>query len=405
MYRGDRGLFWLGDPKILFATAPTPDAAEVCRRWGYPGTTLLAPSRPTHQLCMDVLRDPSLVACIRDYAGTARRIRLIPYAATAEFYRLAGTLQNKYGLEVVLPESPAPDLLWLRDYADSKAGFRALVSECLTSAEVLPPGFVCKDIRHAAGAVEWFLQRGEACVVKADGGESGIGHIAFHADLPRGEPVRKTLEKNPFLRNDNIIVEKYIQSRQDISPSLELFVPPASEGAPRITYLSRQHFTSFGRFAGVVVSRDLEKACWYPPLCKMGLKLANHLQELGYVGHFDLDAVVDDCDRLFLLETNARRTGGTYVHEFATHTFGPAYLQNVALMSIKSLSTGGIKQLDALLERLSGLLYPIHSSQSGVVVTVTSTLSEGEFGCILVADCESALTALHQSLLSSLQSS
>jgi hypothetical protein len=402
-YRGDRGLFWLGDPKLLFVTAPAPDAGCICRRWGYPGTTMLAPANPTHQLSLDILHEPALLARIVEYAGPGRTLRLIPYATTSEFLQLAEALRTEHGLIVQLPESPAPERLWLRDYIDTKSGFRLLASECILAPDIFPTGFVCKDLPQAAGAVDWFLERGLVCVVKADSGESGIGHLMFSYDPERSLTTLQALEENPFLRNDNIIVEQYIRSSANVSPSLEFFVPPSGQGSPHITYVSQQLFSGFGRFAGVMVSRSLERAAWYPLLAERGSLLADHLQELGYVGHFDLDAVVDDTGHLYLLETNARRTGGTYVHEFASFTFGPDYLDKVVLLSVNSLKCYPITSLEVLLDWLSELLYPIGPSHSGVVVTVTSTLSIGTFGCILVAESEEEVLRLNQALLDRLE--
>jgi hypothetical protein len=403
-YRGDRGLFWLGDPKLLFVTAPAPDASRVCQRWGYPGTDVLAPSNPTHQLSLDILHDPALVDRILEYAGPQRTVRMIPYATTYEFLQLADVLRTQHGLTVSLPESPAPDRLWLRDYIDTKGGFRSIASQCLNAEDIFPTGFICKNILQASGAVNWFLERNETCVVKADSGESGIGHIIFSPESQRSQTVLQLLEQDPYLRNDNIIVEQYILSSANLSPSLEFFVPPVGSGKPQITYVSNQLFSSFGRFAGVMVSRSLEQAAWYPLLAEQGSKLAGCLQKMGYVGHFDLDAVVDDHNHLYLLEINARRTGGTNVHEFASFTFGPDYLQKVVLLSINALESGGITTLDHLLEWLSDLLYPIQSKKSGVVITVTSTLSAGEFGCILISENEKDVLTLNATLLERLNS-
>jgi hypothetical protein len=400
-HRGERGIFWLGDPKLLFVTAASPAAEQVCRRWGYPGTQVLEPAEPTPQLSLDILHEPQLLQCILAYAGPERTLRLVPYATTSEFLQLAAELRSR-GLTVLLPECPAPENLWLRDYADSKSGFRALAAECLEEADVCPQGFVCRDVKRAAAAVDWFLRQGRTCVVKADGGESGIGHALFAPESAR-EPALETLQRNPFLRDDLILVEEYVHSPQGLSPSLEFFVPPAGQGCPQVTYVSQQTFSDFGRFAGVMVSRTLEQADWYPVLHRRGTRLAARLQALGYVGHFDLDAVVDERGDPRLLEINARRTGGTYVHEFARHTFGADYLQKAALLSQNALPSGGIFELEPLLERLSGLLYPDYGPGSGVVVTVTSTLSGGEFGCILVAPDEAGLLQLNRRMLERLQ--
>ncbi len=404
-YRGDRGLFWLGDPKLLFVTAPIPGAEIICRRWGYPGTIAAAPSHPTHQLCQNILDEPELIERIVSHAGAGRTVQMVPYAATTEFFSLVEALRARYGLTVLLPESPAADKLWLRDYADTKSGFRSLLSQHTGALDAIPHSFICRDLVQAAGAVEWFLGRGRACVVKADDGESGIGHVIFWPEPPLERSVLQILERNPFLKGGILIVDLFIDSPQNISPSLEFFVPPIGAGSPQITYLSQQLFSGFGRFAGVLISRNLEKAYWYPTLKERGQKIAELLQTLGYVGHFDLDAVVDENMKPYLLEINTRRTGGTYVHEFACHTFGPDYLQRVALLSINALDSGGIVRIEELLDRLSDLLFPDYAADSGVVITVTSTLPAGEFGCILVAPDEAQIDTLNAALAERLQTS
>jgi len=128
------------------------------------------------------------------------------------------------------------------------------------------------------------------------------------------------------------------------------------------------------------------------------MKLATRLQEMGYVGNFDLDAVIDARGSAYLLEINARRTGGTYVHEFGRHTFGDDYLERLVLVGQNAVSSGGITDLDGLFARLEGLLYPDYGPGGGVVITVTSTLPSGEFGCILVAPDETAALALNEAL-------
>lgn len=398
-YRGDRGLFWLGDPKLLFVTAASPGAKIVSQRWGYPGTEVLAPANPTHQLSLDILNEPKLVARIVDYAGPGRTLRLVPYATTVEFLQLAETLRTRYGLTILLPESPLPENLWLRDYVDTKAGFRDFVSRSIPGEDLFPPGFVCENIAQAARSVDWFFGRGEACVVKANSGESGIGHNIFSPGEVHPKTVLEILRQNPFLQNDIIIVERYITAPAYSSPSLELFVPAMGAGRPRATYVSQQLFSEFGRFAGVMISRSQEQASWYPLLYERGMKIAEALQGQGYVGHFDLDAVIDSHGHPYLLEINARRTGGTYVHEFARHTFGPDYLQHIVLLSQNAIRSAGITRVEDLLDCLSGLLFPDYAPQSGIVITVTSTLEAGEFGCICIATDEAKVLELNAALM------
>ncbi|MBM4422705.1 MAG: hypothetical protein FJ030_04850 [Chloroflexi bacterium] len=216
-------------------------------------------------------------------------------------------------------------------------------------------------------------------MAKTDGGESGIGHHIFR---PGGDVSAQSIfgemESDPYLRNDIVIVEEYIDSPNHLSPSLEVYVPPRGEGEPRITYLSNQLFLGLSDFYGLLIDREQTRSQWYPALAESGLLIARRLQEMGYAGHFDLDTVVDDSDRVYLLELNSRRTAGTHVHEFACHYFGPNYLD---------------------------VLYPMAGQRRGVIFAVTSILAANEFGCIIVAESTGEALALHQQLRGRIQNS
>ena len=402
MYRGDRGIFWLGANKLLIVTKAVPHADYICDRWGYSGTNVFTPRQSTHELSLDIIRDADLSRRIVEYAGPARTVQLIPYASTPEFYKLVNHLRTRFGLNVILVESPIEANLWVRDYVDTKVGFRSLVSEWITDEDVIPSGFICKDLQEAAQAVAWFNKQQFGAVVKADSGESGIGHLIFPGQKTTPETVLSRLKADPFLSGGLIVVDKYIKSKTQLSPSLELIVP-ANGKASEITYLSRQLFSEFGHFSGVLISRELTNLAWYPQLAEYGLQIAQKLQNMGYVGHFDIDTVIDDDGHLYLLEINARRTGGTYVHEFARLNFGEDYLSKVSLLCSNAVKCGKINEFEQLIENLDGLLLPIKEQNRGIVITVTSSLSIGEFGCILVAPNEQELFELKQEMLARLE--
>jgi hypothetical protein len=387
---------------LLITTKRIPDAEFVCNRWGYFGTTVRTPHKVTYHLSLDILNDSDLLQEIVKYAGSKKTLQLIPYATTPEFYTLVEYLQVELGLEVILPESPLPSFLWIRDYMDTKTGFRSLIPEWIREEAVIPSGFICRDIHETACAVDWFRQQGLSSVVKADRGESGLGHLIFQESEISLDDILLKLRADPYLTTDLIVVDQFIQSEQQLSPSLELFVPFNGQ-APVITYISSQLFSAFGKFAGVLISRELTQASWYPRLAKYGLQIAQRLQKMGYVGHFDIDTIVDDRGHIYLLEINTRRTGGTYVHEFATLTFGNDYLNKISLLCNTAVKCKGITKLENLVESLDDLLFPISGEDRGIVITVTSSLSESEFGCILVASNEQELLTLKQEMLSHLE--
>jgi len=398
--KGDRGLLSLGPDKLVFVSAPVPHADDLRERLGYAGTDYACPANPSPWLCLDILQEPPLLERLVAYAGERRALQLVPYATTPQFWQLVQTLEADRGLTVWLPESPERDSQWLRDYVDTKSGFRSLAGRWLPQAEqLLPEGVVCPDLPRAAAAARWFLARGRGCVVKADGGESGIGQHVFRPghSLSR-EALLAELQADPYLRDDLILVEEHIRSTGPLSPSLEVYVPPLGRGEPQITYLSNQLFLGVSDFYGLLLSRELAEAAWYPPLAESGLRIAARLQALGYAGHFDIDTIVDDAGRLYLLELNARRTAGTHVHEFARFTFGPDYLDAVTLLSVNKMKTGAIARFDALREAVGDLLYPMRDRPRGVIPAATSILAACEFGCIIVAASTPDALALHQAL-------
>jgi hypothetical protein len=153
----------------------------------------------------------------------------------------------------------------------------------------------------------------------------------------------------------------------------------------------------------VLLDRALLDAPWYPSLVDDGLLIARRLQALGYAGHFDLDAIIDANGQPYLLEVNARRTGGTHAHEFALRQFGPDYLRQVTVLAHNRVASGAITDWPALQAALSDLLYraaersrrsPVGGEPRGVV-TIASALAVGEFGCCIIAPSRPEVLALY----------
>lgn len=397
-FKAERALLWSGTPKLVFISHPVPHMSYLQDRLGYAGTVFAAPEKPTARLSQDIVREQHLIDQMVAYAGQARTIQLIPYATTREFLALVDILRDRYGLKVCLPESVTPDNLWLCQYLGSKSGFRTQAARWLP-VDRLPPAIVCQNPQMASDVLRWLSAQGKACVIKPDRGQAGIGMGVCGNGHHPVEQAIKTLELNPFLTEGYITVEEYIRSSRELSPSLEFYIPPLGHGKPEIIYLSNQLFTEeVGHFCGVLLSREMADAPWLPGFEQDGLTIAAKLQEMGYVGHFDLDAVVDDYDNLYVLELNTRRTGGTHVHEFACLAFGENYLDRVALQSCDAMASRGVHDFDALLLCIDDLLYPIHGEPRGVVVTIASTLSAGRFGYIIVAPDEDEAATLEVDL-------
>ncbi|MCB2179522.1 hypothetical protein KQH54_00200 [bacterium] len=396
-FNGDQALFWMEGDKLLISSAPVENAGTLMSRWGYPQVKNLSPTEPSAQLSLDILHQPELREAIRSHAGEGKHLTLISYSATSELYQLVRVLENEDGLKVDLPEIPLPENLWVKQYIDTKVGFRSLVTGWL-GENALPRGYITDQPEMVQQMVADFARQGSGAIVKANQGGSGVGNLFLPLENHRAGEDPVSLRENIFLQQDVFVVEEWIQSREMVSPSLEFYVPPIGAGTPKITYLCNQHFLPSGQFAGVIVGKEIYQAPWYPAFRENGLAIASNLQAMGYVGHFDLDAIVSDEGRLYLVEVNARRTGGTYVHEFLTRKYGQDYADQVTMLSQNALPTR-FTSLDALEEAIGALLYPLDGQEKGVIVMLTSNLPRGKFGYLILGDSVTEVTALRQKLI------
>jgi hypothetical protein len=391
----DRDLFWLGDPKLVITATPLENMSPLLNRWGYPGTRTLMPCEITPQLCLDTLRDANALRQIADYAGQGRMLQMVPYVTTPEFFQLVDALRSAYGLTIHLPESCEPHNLWVRNAVDTKIGFRMLACQWLNGTASLPEGYFSNSLSEAAQIASWFTSQGRSCVVKYNQGGGGVGNCFMYSEEQLSlAQIRARLEHNNGLYNQPGVIEAYIAPHRQLSPSIELFVPPLSAGAPKITYVCNQMFEETGIFSGIMINKELYRTSWYPQLASAGLCIAENLQQLGYVGFFDLDSVLDQEENLYLLEINSRRTGGTFVDEFARHMIGEDYQDRVVLFSSSSICSGSAATPADLLDYLSDLLYPMDGEHYGIIITSISTLPEGKFGALLIAPTGEQLACL-----------
>lgn len=394
---GDHSLFWLGESKLVITSYPIIDADLICQCWGYRKTQVAAPEKPSYSLSLDILREDHLIRAILEQAGPSGVVELVPYVTTEHFYRLVNQLRDSYGLEVRLPESPAYENLWLRDYVDTKAGFRDLVIQWVDRPEILPEGVVVPDVHLARPVIKRFLLMGEGCVVKSNRGVNGMGNLIINRNRNFNmDEIGQLLEGNSTLQNDQVIVERYISSPDNQFPSLEIYIPLDRHRSPGITYLSQQIFDVNGHFEGLWVGRELLEAAWYPELAGAGIQIAERLKQRGYVGHFDLDAIIDKTGTLYLLEINARRTGGTHVHEFAYEKISPSYLQEVVLLNYSHIPCKSINGFRELESQLGDLFFPTTPEKGGVVITSTSKIREGSIGCIFIGESLAKARSLEQ---------
>jgi len=196
-------------------------------------------------------------------------------------------------------------------------------------------------------------------------------------------------------------VEAFVATPTPLSPSIEVVVP--RDGSPQVLFVAIQQFSKAGQYVGEVVSGHWQTEPWYKPLMEAAMAIAHRLQQMGYVGHFDLDSLVDDTQTPYFIEFNPRRTGGSHLHDLGTHLLGEAYLEQAAMLSHTGLTIPAFPSLEACLAQLQPWLYPIQGKPQGVVITHSTTLPQGKLGYVAIAPDLEAVMALNQNFIHALQ--
>jgi hypothetical protein len=394
-----RAYFWADDDKLVITPFPLQRILQnhnlrVC---GYTNVKTVSPNVATVSLCDAIARDPSLIGLLRRTLGANPDAIVSPYAETPQFVRLMKKLRIRSSPSL---SSARP---FLRSYLDSKIGFRIEMSLLLSqirSASV-PAGVVCRDADDVEAAVALFRGQGKSCVAKANEGESGWGLVMLPKRMQQRQIRRRIHEvfraPGPW-KGSPIVVEEFIPPRRSrsASPSAEVFV---SGQSVEVTYLCSQAIGRSGDFQGVVLGPGVLRRTHETLLRKAALIVGKRYQRLGYRGYFDLDSVISARGRVYLLETNARRTGGTHVYDLAQFLYGRDALRRVYFASSDVFRYGGRPlTAAAILARMKSLLFPFGTPPRGFVVTMVSQ-QVSSFGFVLIAPTARDARALYRSLL------
>ncbi|MDI7276838.1 MAG: hypothetical protein QME94_12745 [Anaerolineae bacterium] len=398
-YIEDRALLWHGDRKLVVTSMPVEAGhlRYLQRAMGYAQLENLAPLQPTESLCEDILREDGLRAAIVERLRGQGEAALISFVASRQVLAVAEALRRA-GLAIVTPECPSAECLQVRDYLDSKAGFREFFAAVAPAMPALrmPEGAVARDVTEAARLATGFLRRGRACLCKPNNSQSGVGFLILRPGELAGDPaqweetIRARLAADTQMISDVIVVEELIEMDHAVgggSPSIEMRVPADPGRDVEFMYLCGQILTPSGYFFGVEMYRDLVDGGLQEKIEAAGIAVAREMRRRGYVGIFDMDMVAGVDGELYAVEVNTRRTGGTHAHEAAEHLFGPRYWERAAVISNNELAfVGEPLTWEGLRRLLSGLLWPIRGRREGVLPSIVSSLRSNRFGYVALAE-------------------
>lgn len=362
-----RAFFWEGDNKIVVTPYPIPQLLILVnsRILGWNEVTNLYPVSVSMNLSLDILGDSrlwaELVKAVKNNCGA----EITSYAVTPEFSALVKRLMEA-DLDFCLRERNAS--VALVDYLDSKAGFRE------TAGVAMPEGYITSSQKEAMARAVWFYQQGRSAVVKDNKGGSGWGALMLHGDeFENSEELKKYIETK--FDQDRVwevgpyVVEELVDIDFNVaggSPSTEVYI---TDLGPEITYDCEQVVNERGEFLGVGIGREAIPDLFKNQVRDLVITVGNKYWQLGYRGFFDVDMVVSIKGKVYAVETNVRRTGGTHVYDLGRAIWGEDQSDWGYLLSEDTFRYGE-KALTAekVLGRSEDWLFPKINKGEGVVI-------------------------------------
>lgn len=395
----DQAVLWEGDNSLVIAShqiAP-PHMRHLREALGYTNIEVLSPNRISGRLSHDITGDRDLMLEIADRTHPAHEpTYFTPYCVTSEFVSLVNQLMQQ-GANIVTPEIPDKENLWIVKSVDLKSGFRKLCRELLQGSPIrIPRGFSCDTSDQVATIAYHFSRIGTPCIIKPSDGEDGIGQSI----IPPGADLNFILDRvseNPFIQQGDAVVEEYIDSDSTVrSPSIEYRI---KDGKLEYMYSCKQILSPTGTFLGVDIGPGLLPRGIKNQMVRAGGAFGNALVALGYKGIFDIDFIVSKDQKVYAVEANLRRTGATHAHATGVRLFGSRYESSTFLRSsdVDPCISGQMSSDDVFLA-LDDLLYPHLGKDSGVIITVSAGISDGRLGYIVVGKSPQEVAALQDEL-------
>jgi hypothetical protein len=392
----DRDLFTMaGEDHVLIIT-PKPVSRPFLEYFrgltGKRDFEIVTTKTHSGEICRDIREDPEVMVKIEEAANSSRKLTLLAYTTSHQFLKLAGELKQR-GLTLNTPEAPNEEDAWAVNFYGSKSGIRQLAQQSHNEEPdfVMPDGIICVNIADAARiSANWYLKN-QGVVLKTNKGHSGAGLMIYRpGDLPLEysaceKKILTQLQKDAYWDMFPIVIEDYITPAQTIGggfPNAEFKV--LRNGHVEFLYYCGLRVTKDGIFRGVEIHDDVLSDKIAAQIMDTGFYIGEKYAEAGYAGYFDVDYVAAKNGRLYITESNVRRTGGTHVYHTAERLFGRDFMHDTFTLSNNSYALKPDSQLtfEKLYDKIRPVLFN-KKNREGVVIVSENVLSHDQLAYIV----------------------
>jgi hypothetical protein len=362
---------------------------------------VLSPRRHSGQTSLDVLRDRKVFRRLV-VLGRKKLVHLTAYCPSPQLYELITALRKR-GAKVVLSDLPQPNDRWTTDFFGSKTGVRQVASS-------MSPGYICTNTRDAARVSAHIYKRTKGVVLKTNKGHSGFGVLIFRpGELPSAydrcvETITTHLAKESYWSLFPIVVEEYVKENPQIAggfPSIECRVD--ERGRVEYLYHCGMRMSHEGVYRGLEIHKSIVSSSLDRQIRKIGKTLGKVYASFGYRGYFDVDLLLTSRGKLYVTESNVRRTGGTYVYLLAVRLFGRNFADKTFTISRNTYPLPGKHMTFTKLHNiLSSILYS-HKTKEGVVITSEHMMLQDAMGFVIFGRTRARAHAIEREMEKLLQ--
>jgi hypothetical protein len=248
-------------------------------------------------------------------------------------------------ISFVLPEKLPNEVEFFREYYDTKLGFRLLAGQTLAKGSTLlkiPTGYVVFNITDLIEASYFLFLQNKSFIIKGNKGSQGDSLLVVDKKNCPREKVAFIKYLQPILErlswwSGSAVVEEYIESSvQDLffSPSVECVVKP--NGVVEYLYAGYQLFDkNTHSYIGIYIDPKTTSDIHIKNAIPFAQSYGKVLYEEGYTGYFDVDLISSVENTTYAVESNLRRTGGTFVHDALAGLYGSKYNDFVYAIGIE----------------------------------------------------------------------
>lgn len=336
IYDSNRALLYGDDNKAVITTSPIhkQHLEHLLQLMDWKDVQNHSPAKASPSISNDCMIDRHLKTKLMTIVKNNPGVAIIPYRSTPQFQGLIAFLKKKK-LKFETPETIPEKKQFILNYFNTKRGFRHLwhLAHADNPPSVqIPEGFITQNKKEAIEAAWWFKEDNESFVIKYNSGVQGIGielinHKMLPSDRKKFDSHMKSLLADTMWNEPIIIIERAIPSNEraeSISPSIEVYIDPS--GKVSKSYVSDQILAADKRtFRGIYIYPKLMTDTAIKKTFESGIKFGKRLAQYGYRGVFDMDLIRSNNNKIYVVEANLRRTGGTHLHELCLALLGKKY--------------------------------------------------------------------------------